>query len=82
MKARSHSKYKYAKGIDYNPNGCHLKSQACKEIKVHNGVKKHKNSICKQIFPFIFFQDRVDITLEIVKGTLQVRIIHPVTQIT
>ena len=32
------------RGIDYNPNGWHLKPQASKEIKVHNGVKKHKNT--------------------------------------
>ena len=53
-KAWSHSKHKYAKGIDCNPNQRHSKSQASKEIKVHNGMKKHKITICKQIFNFLY----------------------------
>ena len=40
------------RGIDCNPNQCHPKSQSHLEIKVHNGMKKHKISICKQIFFF------------------------------
>ena len=40
------------RGIDCNPNQCHPNSQAPLEIKVHNGMKKHKIYICKQIFFF------------------------------
>ena len=39
------------RGIDCNPNKCQPRSHAPKEFKVHNGMKKHKITIRKQIFP-------------------------------
>ena len=41
--------------IDYNPNKWHLKSQAPKEIKVHNGMKKHKKLFVSKYFLFFPF---------------------------
>ena len=40
-----------------------IQIKAPKETKVYNGMKKHKNTICKQIFPFCFLKlstNRVD----------------------
>ena len=40
-------------------NKCHPKSQAPKEIIVYNGMKKHKDTTCKQIFPFGGFKSKL-----------------------
>ena len=48
-KAWSHSKLNYAKGVFTV-----IQINAPKEIKVHNGMKKHKITICNQIFSLVF----------------------------